>query len=81
MIITAHSSSPPFDVRSGYTYGQVYGRMKVSTTNFGNSSLLKDFFYMYTPHKLCLWRVYCFYVVRPCVRASLLPYRFVSLIS
>ena len=25
--------------------------------------------YFYTPRKLCLWWVYCFHVVRPCVRA------------
>ena len=25
---------------------------------------------VYTPRKLCLWWVYCFHVVRVCVRAS-----------
>ena len=35
----------------------------------------------YTPHKLCLWWVYCFHVVRACVRVCVRPSRFVFLIS
>ena len=36
---------------------------------------LVSFFVYYTPRKLCLWWVYCFHVVRACVRvcASVRP--------
>ena len=37
------------------------------------AAVLCTFSTCYTPRKLCLWWVYCFHVVRPCVRAYIRP--------
>ena len=47
-------------------------RMLLSVTNL-LEFIICDYHDCYTPRKLCLWWVYCFHVVRACVRPCVRP--------